>query len=247
MRLVCLLLLCLFWPAIAAAGLHKCTEADGSTRYSDQPCAADEAAEQREMPGIDGGAAVGSGELKIHFSWMRTPSMLPADWQCQEQGCLCNGRHEALDADPTRRLLDALGNLSNSWRNHQSRLDTFTSRGGAQSARAAEMQSGVADSACGVANHQWVVKQLHPGLTRDLLDGHAHNEYVRQTLESTCRKPEETGWTQSEEAKEYVRCLGQTSSRRNEAVRAAKLTGNTEAALRRALSELGFARSDTPR
>lgn len=234
----------LCWSAPTLAGLHKCTDADGSTRYSDQPCAADEDAEQREMPGMGGGAAVGSGELKIHHSWMRTPSLLPADWQCEGLGCLCNGRHDALEPDPTRRLLDALGNLANSWRNHQSSLSGWNARGGAQSQKAASMGAGVAESACRVANHQWVVRSLHPQLTESLLEGHAHNEYVRQTYESKCRKPEETGWTRSEEAKEYVRCLDQTRSQRNEAVRAARLTGQTEAALRRALSELGFARSD---
>lgn len=245
MRVAYLLTLALLWPALTMAGLHKCTDADGSTRYSDQPCAADEAAEQRDMPGMDG-ALLGSGTLKIHHSWMRSPALLPADWQCEGQGCRCNGRHAALDSDPTRRLLDALGNLPNSWRNHQSGLDSWTKRGGAQSGRAAEAQGRVADSACQVAHHQWVIRQLHPGLTEALLEGHAYNQYVRQTLESSCRRPEETGWTQSEEAKEYVRCLDRTSSQRNEAVRAAKLTGGTETVLRRALSELGFPRSDSP-
>ena len=247
MRHVCLLLFALWLAPQAEAGLHKCTEADGSTRYSDRPCAADEQAETRAMPGTGGGSAVGSGDLKIHHSWMATPSLLPADWTCEGDGCLCNGDHEALDADQTRRLTHALGNLSNSWRNHLSTLQRWNQRGGSQNAEAAGMRRGVADSACKVANKQWVIRQLHPSLTSQLLESHQHNEYLKQTLESRCRKPEETGWTQSEEAKEYVRCLNETRGQRNEAVRAARQTSGTERLLRQSLSELGFARSDAPR
>jgi hypothetical protein len=242
-----LILFALFWAPIADAGLHKCTEPDGSTRYSDRPCAADEKAESTAMPGMGGGAAAGSGDLKIDHTWMAPPSMLPSDWTCDTGGCLCNGRHEALDVEPSSRLINALGNLSNSWRNHLSSLRSWNQRGGAQNTDAAGMRSGVSDSACRVANQQWVVRQLHPALTKTLLESHEHNEYLAKTLESRCRKPEETGWTQSEEAKEYVRCLNETRSQRNEAVRASRQTGSTERALRQALSELGFPRSDAPR
>lgn len=241
---IVMLLFALGWVVPAQAELHRCRQADGSQRYQDTPCAADEEAHSEPMPGAPPKSITtrASGHAaRLHPSWFDAPRYMQAAAQCDEAECRCGTQRVTLQWDLRTRLLNALTALPSLWRFHDSAVRRYQELGARQSQYPA-MREDLAVSACRIHVEQKVLEALYPHTADQLLGEHAEAERALAALEGQCGEVKETGWTNSESAKRWVECRNRLSSERNALARQSRNLSGTADALRRAMAGLTVAR-----
>ncbi|MBD8527655.1 hypothetical protein [Pseudomarimonas arenosa] len=225
----------------AQADLHRCTAADGSVSYRDTPCEASEASQVEAMPG--NGKAL-SADLReavnlsgFHPSWFEGPRHLVQRVQCSASACACGHQREVIQTDTVVSVLNAMMSLPSDWRAHGAAAKRWDELGARQSTFPA-VRGEVERMACRVALRQMIVARWYPTVAPLVIEGHEQREQRLAEIDARCKRPEETGWTQSEAAKEWVRCLDRNRSEHNEAVRSRRQTSGIYDSLLEAAEDL---------
>lgn len=225
----------------ALASLHRCKAVDGTVSYRDTPCDDDEVAKVESMPG---GAGAISPEARdamasagFHPSWFAAPPYLASQVRCTESLCACGDDHISLQKDRLSALLDAMLGLPGDWKALDSGVQRWNEMGSRQSKFPA-IREQLERSACRVAMRQRIAAKLYAQVAPATIESHQAREQAVDSIDAQCKKPDETGWTQSEAAKEWVRCLDRNRQQHNQAVRARRQTSGGYNALLDAIDAL---------
>lgn len=244
-RIGCTIFLHCLLASGAQAALHKCVDAAGKTRYSDMPCPEAEQAESQPMPGS---GQARSAEMReklessgLHSSWFEAPQYLVDRPQCTARLCSCGSERVKLNEEPVSTLLNAMLSLPSLWQAHAAASQRWESMGQKQASFPA-VRGEVENLACRVVIYQLIVADLFPTTAEGALQEHQQREQRLADIDARCKKPDESGWTQSEEAKEWVRCRDQNRAAHNEAVRQRRSTGGSARALEDATDALSQAK-----
>lgn len=193
-----------------SAEIHKC-DVNGQTVFQDKPCkdalrVTDSAKKKNATP--------------LHQSWLDKPKYLRSRVSCTEVKCTC-GKQEYIYQNKDIRLLNAISGLKMRWRFHEGNITHYQSLGSNRNNFPAVMRN-IEKSACSLAMDQKTVEKHYLNDAKEIFQDNQIAVDAREANKNACIKPDETGWTTSDEAKEWARCKDRNRTEHNKRVRLSK-------------------------
>jgi hypothetical protein len=191
------------------AKTYKCTSVSGAVSYQFKQCESTAKKVIFDDPYKD--------NLGFHSSWFNKPAYLTSSTNCTETGCECGDQSYKYDENIETRVLNSLSTLRSSWSAIKKSNGAITS----------SMREYHGRSACRVVMHQKTIKQYFKEAEKLINENYQAANSALNEIDGDCVKPEETGWTNSKEAKEWVDCRGNRRSAHNMSVRLKKSYSST--------------------
>ncbi|WP_448554875.1 DUF4124 domain-containing protein [Thalassotalea montiporae] len=199
----------LFLSLPAQSKVYQCTDANGSVVFQGTPCA--EEAKETEL------YKAKQGKFGFHPSWFVSPRVGGAVARCTDTGCVCKGSTYEYQQNLNSRLLNAMSSLQGAWRYYQTNFDRYIEvqkRG-----NAANLKKIVGDAACKVAIHQKTIELYYQEVADTIINEHEMASSAMNKIDAQCKQPNETGWTNSDRAKAWVKCKDRNRKAHNQANR----------------------------
>ncbi|WP_221796020.1 hypothetical protein [Oceanobacter mangrovi] len=189
------------------AAIYKC-DVNGSTVFQSLPC------EQGNQEVIEKG---GYNEFGMHSSWFKRPPYLADTPICSEHGCYCGDVEIKFYQDRSISLFNAMGNIRNSW----STLDSSTqgrsiksSSYGYKNQSYEKPSPYLQQSACRVAIYQKIILDNYESVANQITQEYEYgllkqqvNTIINEQKQSTCAKPNLSGWAKVSEAQRWADCI----------------------------------------
>ncbi len=207
------------------AAVYKCT-VDGKLTFQQIPC----------MEGEQDTIKALYNENGLHNSWFDRPGYLTNSARCTNDGCQCGEINYDYQEDVDTRLLNAMARLQASWKTHSKALTRYKSIDNREKFPA--LKKGLERDACNISISQATVKRYFASVSTSVSNDYNTAVNSFDKIEGKCVKPDEEGWTASDEAKEYVRCSNETRKDRNKALRAKKSASSYYKELEKEIAKL---------
>lgn len=191
MKLLLILLPLLFAPTIQA-GVYQCT-VNGKVTFQALPC---ESGDQTVLK------ASNYNQFGMHDSWFQRPGSLPEDPQCRHGYCFCGNDSWSINKDERTELLNSMSNLRSAWKNHNPRYQMSTKE------------------ACRMAIYQNFIKNNFETVADRILADYENSALMTKAEQLECPKPNLEGWTRSEEARRWARCIREQSASKKQSYKA---------------------------
>ncbi|MCE2594480.1 hypothetical protein K6Y31_06605 [Motilimonas cestriensis] len=202
--LLCLVPLTLLVSYPALSAVYKC-QVGGKTIYQSTGCL-----EGKEIQLKSSQHATG-----LHASWFKRPALQQATALCGAQSCQCGDVLIKNQSEPKYTLMNALAGLPEKWRFYHQEYQRYQDMENRDSFPA--LKSNLADSACRIAINQAVIEKYYSSVMSQTKTQYETAKAEYDEINSKCVKPDETGWTQSDAAKEYVKCSKANMKAQNKA------------------------------
>ncbi|MGL1958995.1 MAG: DUF4124 domain-containing protein [Colwellia sp.] len=207
-----LTIILLIFTSNVNAEIFKCTDENGAVIFQDQQCTND--AEEIIINNQD------KGPFGFHSSWFVSPRIGSGHASCSETGCTCKELTYEYQQDVNSRTLNALSSLPSSWNNYESQLSRYlkTKKNG----HSPRNKKNLDTAGCRIAFHQKTIKLYYEEVSKNIQNEHNMASTALNGIDGQCKKPNETGWTNSNQAKKWVNCKSSNRSSHNKAVRLKK-------------------------
>ncbi|TCI02892.1 hypothetical protein EZV61_11395 [Corallincola luteus] len=190
-----------------SAEIFKC-DIDGKMVFQQMPCKQGIQEVLDKTEGVDG----------LHGSWFKRPEMLRSSVRCNDVACTCGDKNVEYNEDEAINLLNAMSGLISGWKSHRYAMSTYRKHS-SKGKRYSGTVDSVKGAACRIAIYQKIVKEDYALVSETIIAAHELNSSGLKAIKETCKKPDETGWTNSQEAKDYVLCKDKNRKANNLAVK----------------------------
>ncbi|WP_434340016.1 hypothetical protein [Motilimonas cestriensis] len=190
------------YPALSA--VYKC-QVGGKTIYQSTGCL-----EGKEIQLKSSQHATG-----LHASWFKRPALQQATALCGAQSCQCGDVLVNNQKEPKYTLMNALADLPEKWRFYHQEYQRYQDMENRESFPA--LKSNLAESACRIAINQALIEKYYSSVMSETQAQYKTSKAAYDEVNNRCVKPDETGWTQSDAAKEYVKCSKANMAAQNKA------------------------------
>ncbi|REL27723.1 DUF4124 domain-containing protein [Thalassotalea euphylliae] len=193
----------------AHSKVYQCTDANGAVVFQGTPCAQE--AQETEL------YKAKQGKFGFHPSWFVSPRVGGAVARCTDTGCVCKDNTYAYQQNLNTRLLNAMSSLQGSWRYYQMMFDRYIKV--QKNGKASGLKKSLDDAACRVAVNQKTIELYYQEVSDSIINEHEMASSAVNRINDQCRQPNETGWTNSDRAKAWVKCRDRNRKAHNQANR----------------------------
>ena len=193
----------------ANSKVYQCTDASGAVVFQGTPCA--EEANETEL------YKAKQGKFGFHPSWFVAPRVGGAVARCTDTGCVCKDKTFEYQQNLNTRLLNAMSSLQGSWRYYQTMFDRYIKV--QKNGKANGIKKSLDEAACRVAVNQKTIELYYQEVSDSIINEHEMASSAMTRIDGQCKQPNETGWTNSDSAKAWVKCKDRNRKAHNQANR----------------------------
>lgn len=175
------------------AAVYKCT-VEGKLTFQQFPCS----------EGEQDTLINSFNEYSLHNSWFERPGYLVNSARCTDIGCTCSDQVYDYQEHESMRLLNAMVSLQSIWKSHKSDLTHYN--GIKNREEYPSLRKNLERKACRISVEQTTIKRYFFAVNSSVSNDYNNAVSHFEKIDGECVKPDESGFTMSEEAKEYVRC-----------------------------------------
>jgi len=190
MYLIFLLLFC----SESFSGVYQCL-VDGKTTFQSLPCTSGEQKIIKKNIYNDFG---------MHMSWFEKPMLLPEQARCTMTHCFCASQIWRYSSDIKQDLLNSMRQLRYAWDSHNDEVNGYSVK---KLGFSNEIRQRIRKISCNISIKQLVIKKHFKEASEEISANYESASKVVKVLRKQCPKPSLQGWTQAQEARNWVQCI----------------------------------------